>query len=90
MAAAGVLELDDPVERWLPAAPGTGITLRHLAQHTSGLPVCRPASPVGTRTRSSTVPRCTGCCTGSTRSPPALPAVRRSTPTSATPSSARP
>ncbi|CAM5395033.1 serine hydrolase domain-containing protein [Streptomyces aurantiogriseus] len=38
MAAAGVIALDDPVERWLPAPPGTGITLLHLARHTSGLP----------------------------------------------------
>ncbi|MFF8725402.1 serine hydrolase domain-containing protein [Streptomyces sp. NPDC015171] len=38
MAQAGVLGLDDPVERWLPAPPGTGITLLNLARHTSGLP----------------------------------------------------
>lgn len=61
MAAAGVLSLDDPVERWLPAVPGTGITLLHLARHTSGLPACRPASRAGTRTRRSTGPRCTTC-----------------------------
>ncbi|MFI1001365.1 serine hydrolase domain-containing protein [Streptomyces galbus] len=42
MAAAEVLALDDPVERWLPAVPGTGITLRHLARHTSGLPRLPP------------------------------------------------
>ncbi|MFI5797279.1 serine hydrolase domain-containing protein [Streptomyces sp. NPDC051677] len=42
MAAAGVLSLDDPVERWLPAVPGTGITLLHLARHTSGLPRLPP------------------------------------------------
>ncbi|MFJ3307952.1 serine hydrolase domain-containing protein [Streptomyces sp. NPDC086549] len=42
LAAAGALTLDDPVERWLPAAPGTGITLRHLADHTSGLPRLPP------------------------------------------------
>ncbi|WP_189985576.1 serine hydrolase domain-containing protein [Streptomyces capoamus] len=42
MAAAGVLALDDPVERWLPAAPGTGITLLNLARHTSGLPRLPP------------------------------------------------
>ncbi|MFG2380770.1 serine hydrolase domain-containing protein [Streptomyces avermitilis] len=42
MAASGVLALDDPVERWLPATPGTGITLRHLTQHTSGLPRLPP------------------------------------------------
>ncbi|MGQ4331180.1 serine hydrolase domain-containing protein [Streptomyces hayashii] len=42
MAAAGVLSLDDPVERWLPAAPTTGITLLHLARHTSGLPRLPP------------------------------------------------
>ncbi|MEU0002976.1 serine hydrolase domain-containing protein [Streptomyces sp. NPDC006314] len=44
LAAAGVLEVDDPVERWLPAAPGTGITLRHLAEHTSGLPRLPPGT----------------------------------------------
>jgi D-alanyl-D-alanine-carboxypeptidase/D-alanyl-D-alanine-endopeptidase len=42
MAAAGVLGLDDPVERWLPAPPGTGVTLLHLARHTSGLPRLPP------------------------------------------------
>ncbi|MFI2431876.1 serine hydrolase domain-containing protein [Streptomyces sp. NPDC018693] len=42
MASAGLLALDDPVERWLPAAPGTGITLLHLARHTSGLPRLPP------------------------------------------------
>ncbi|MFC8430233.1 serine hydrolase domain-containing protein [Streptomyces sp. NPDC057253] len=42
MAAAGVLALDDPVERWLPVPPGTGITLLHLARHTSGLPRLPP------------------------------------------------
>ncbi|MGW2613935.1 serine hydrolase domain-containing protein [Streptomyces sp. NPDC001500] len=42
MAAAGVLSLDDPVERWLPEAPATGITLLHLARHTSGLPRLPP------------------------------------------------
>ncbi|SER89935.1 D-alanyl-D-alanine-carboxypeptidase / D-alanyl-D-alanine-endopeptidase [Streptomyces sp. yr375] len=42
MAAAGVLSLDDPVERWLPDAPATGITLLHLARHTSGLPRLPP------------------------------------------------
>ncbi|WP_031225860.1 serine hydrolase domain-containing protein [Streptomyces roseochromogenus] len=42
MAAAGLLDVDDPVERWLPATPGTGITLRNLATHTSGLPRLPP------------------------------------------------
>lgn len=42
MAEAGKLALDDPLERWLPATPGTGITLLHLAQHTSGLPRLPP------------------------------------------------
>ncbi|MEU3464721.1 serine hydrolase domain-containing protein [Streptomyces sp. NPDC006733] len=43
MAAAGLLGLDDPVERWLGRVPaGTGITLRHLAAHTSGLPRLPP------------------------------------------------
>lgn len=91
MAAAGVLALDDPVERWLPEAPATGITLLHLARHTSGLPGCRPAaSRPGTRTRRSTAPRCTRCSPAWTRSPPGPRARRRSTPTWGTPSSARP
>ncbi|MFJ6996957.1 serine hydrolase domain-containing protein, partial [Streptomyces sp. NPDC003090] len=42
MAAAGLLDVDDPVERWLPAAPACGITLRHLMDHTSGLPRLPP------------------------------------------------
>lgn len=33
-----VVHVDDPVERWLPSCPpGTGITLRLLAEHRSGL-----------------------------------------------------
>ncbi|MEU2062286.1 serine hydrolase domain-containing protein [Streptomyces sp. NPDC013455] len=42
LAEAGVVGLDDPVERWLPAPPGTGVTLLHLARHTSGLPRLPP------------------------------------------------
>ncbi|WP_318201801.1 serine hydrolase domain-containing protein [Streptomyces sp. SCL15-4] len=42
LAEAGVAGPDDPVERWLPAPPGTGITLLHLARHTSGLPRLPP------------------------------------------------
>lgn len=42
MATSGVVGLDDPLERWLPATPRTGITLLHLAQHTSGLPRLPP------------------------------------------------
>lgn len=37
MVRAGLLGLDDPVEQWLPTPPGSGITLRNLADHTSGL-----------------------------------------------------
>ncbi|KOV59189.1 serine hydrolase domain-containing protein [Streptomyces sp. MMG1121] len=46
MAAAGLLDPDDPVERWLPAVPGTGVTLRNLADHTSGLPRLPPGTGV--------------------------------------------
>ncbi|MFJ1882916.1 serine hydrolase domain-containing protein [Streptomyces sp. NPDC088137] len=42
LAAAGVLRPDDPVERFLPVPRGTGITLEHLARHTSGLPRLPP------------------------------------------------
>ncbi|TQK52947.1 D-alanyl-D-alanine-carboxypeptidase/D-alanyl-D-alanine-endopeptidase [Streptomyces sp. SLBN-118] len=46
MARAGLLGLDDTVEQWLPAVPGSGITLRMLAAHTSGLPRL-PPGPTG-------------------------------------------
>ncbi|MFF9766972.1 serine hydrolase domain-containing protein [Streptomyces sp. NPDC014636] len=42
MAETGAVGLDDPVERWLPAPPGTGVTLLNLARHTSGLPRLPP------------------------------------------------
>lgn len=42
MDAAGLLGLDDPLERWLAVPAGTGITLRNLADHTSGLPRLPP------------------------------------------------
>ncbi|RKN08440.1 class A beta-lactamase-related serine hydrolase [Streptomyces radicis] len=42
MSAAGMVSPADPVEKWLPAAPGTGITLQHLASHTAGLPRVPP------------------------------------------------
>lgn len=44
LAGQGVLTPDDPVERWLGVPPGTGITLRHLAEHTSGLPRLPPGT----------------------------------------------
>jgi D-alanyl-D-alanine carboxypeptidase len=38
LAADGVLDLDDPLSRWVPRFPGArGITLRQLLDHTSGL-----------------------------------------------------
>lgn len=42
LASAGVLQLDDPVEHFVPAPAHTGVTLRHLAEHTSGLPRVPP------------------------------------------------
>jgi D-alanyl-D-alanine-carboxypeptidase/D-alanyl-D-alanine-endopeptidase len=42
LAEAGDLQLDDRIEQFLPAPSGTGITLRHLAAHTSGLPRLPP------------------------------------------------
>ncbi|WP_239501865.1 serine hydrolase domain-containing protein [Streptomyces qinglanensis] len=42
MAGAGLLEVDAPVERVLPQAPASGISLRHLMEHTSGLPRLPP------------------------------------------------
>ncbi|MFF7364788.1 serine hydrolase [Streptomyces sp. NPDC008125] len=42
MVSEDVLQLDTPLERLLPVPAGTGITLRHLAQHTSGLPRLPP------------------------------------------------
>jgi len=40
LVAEGMLKLDDTVEQWLPGAlpNGTAITLRHLLNHTSGVP----------------------------------------------------
>lgn len=32
------LSLDDPVQKWIPNLPYEGITIRHLLNHTSGLP----------------------------------------------------
>ncbi|MEH6375345.1 serine hydrolase domain-containing protein [Streptomyces sp. KLMMK] len=49
LTARGVVSLDDPVERWLRTPAGTGITLRHLQEHTSGLPRLPPALPGTTR-----------------------------------------
>ncbi|MFE4368379.1 serine hydrolase domain-containing protein [Streptomyces sp. NPDC056835] len=42
LANAGVVSVDDPIDAWLPAAPGTKITLAQLADHTSGLPRLPP------------------------------------------------
>jgi CubicO group peptidase (beta-lactamase class C family) len=52
LAGEGKLALDDSVERWLPGLVPNGgaITVRHLLNHTSGLPTTRPA-----RTRRSSV-----------------------------------
>ena len=38
LSADGKLHYDDPVKKYLPAFPYTGITIRHLLNHTSGLP----------------------------------------------------
>ncbi|MFH8789839.1 serine hydrolase domain-containing protein [Streptomyces roseoverticillatus] len=45
LAARGVVSVDDPVERWIRTPAGTGITLRHLQEHTSGLPRLPPLLP---------------------------------------------
>jgi D-alanyl-D-alanine carboxypeptidase len=38
LAGQGVLDLDDPIARWLPGLPyDTGITIRELLDHTSGV-----------------------------------------------------
>ncbi len=39
LAAAGLVHVDDPVRRWFPDLPVThAMAIRHLLQHTSGLP----------------------------------------------------
>ncbi|KAA6439025.1 beta-lactamase family protein [Dyadobacter flavalbus] len=35
---AGKLSFDDPIEQYIPGLPYSGITIRHLLTHTSGLP----------------------------------------------------
>ncbi|WP_331745268.1 beta-lactamase family protein (plasmid) [Streptomyces sp. NBC_01116] len=42
LASTGTLQMDDPLEQFLPAPAGTGITLRHLAEHTAALPRIPP------------------------------------------------
>ncbi|MEU8670055.1 serine hydrolase [Streptomyces anulatus] len=42
LASTGTLQLDDPLEQFLPAPAGSGITLRHLAEHTAALPRTPP------------------------------------------------
>ncbi|UKY47832.1 beta-lactamase family protein [Streptomyces inhibens] len=50
LAEAGLLSLDDPLEHRLDEVPeGTGITLRHLANHTSGLPTLPPGTSASSR-----------------------------------------
>jgi CubicO group peptidase (beta-lactamase class C family) len=34
----GKLDYDDPIDKYIPGLPYTGITIRHLLNHTSGLP----------------------------------------------------
>lgn len=34
----GKLDLDNPISNWIPELPYSGITIRHLLNHTSGLP----------------------------------------------------
>ncbi|MFJ8542389.1 serine hydrolase domain-containing protein [Streptomyces sp. NPDC093586] len=48
LVAEGRLELDDTVETWLPGAVPDGhrITVRHLLDHTSGVPDYRPTLPM--------------------------------------------
>ncbi|WP_229253044.1 serine hydrolase domain-containing protein [Dyadobacter helix] len=38
MKEAGKLSFDDPIDKYLPGLPYTGVTIRHLLTHTSGLP----------------------------------------------------
>ncbi|MEU2856001.1 serine hydrolase domain-containing protein [Streptomyces syringium] len=50
LANDGLLSLEDPLDHWLKEVPrGTGITLRHLADHTSGLPRLPPGPPASVR-----------------------------------------
>jgi D-alanyl-D-alanine carboxypeptidase len=51
LAGEGALGLDDPVERWLPGpVDGTGVTVRQLLGHTSGLPDYADDLPLGQAT----------------------------------------
>lgn len=48
LADDGALRLDDEVGRWLSAGPNSGLTLRQLATHTSGLPRLAPNMDLST------------------------------------------
>lgn len=54
----GKLELDDPVTRYLPAAPAAwhDITIRHLLTHTSGLPVNFPPAVIASMLETAPLP----------------------------------
>lgn len=42
LAEVGLLQLDDPLDQFLRIPAGTGITLRHLAEHTAAMPRVPP------------------------------------------------
>lgn len=57
LVSRGLLELDVGVGRWLPWAPhGERITLRHLLQHTSGLPDYGPLAAYHAAVRAGEAP----------------------------------
>jgi len=67
LAQEGRLAVDDPLDAWVPECPaGTGITLRMLAEHTSGLPRLPPGVQFLSRDRTGASParRCSPCCHG--------------------------
>jgi serine-type D-Ala-D-Ala carboxypeptidase/endopeptidase len=53
LADDGSLNLDDEIGRWLSAGPNSGITLRQLATHTSGLPRLAPNMDLSTVDRAN-------------------------------------
>ncbi|WP_404804733.1 serine hydrolase [Microbispora sitophila] len=62
LVAEGKIELDAPVDRYLPGLLAPGVTVRHLLQHTSGVPGYLALLDLGDVVTASTPPSCVAAC----------------------------